>query len=249
MIRSTSSPRLGVAAALIAVLAVVIYGLHGAARFDLGGPSSWSLDGLRTWGEDPLLVVATVARWVALGLAYYLAAVLAALAVTGDSEKVGRVVPRSWIGPLAAMLGIGVVVVSATGSTDRAPSAVSAPLTLRSTSAALVLEPDPPLAIPTSPRTSLTPTPTPDELGPEQPAPAPTANDVVTVTGGDSFWSLACESLAESWGRPVTDAEIVPFWRTMIEANIDRLVEPGNPDLILPGQELRIPEVPPDPSG
>ena len=37
------------------------------------------------------------------------------------------------------------------------------------------------------------------------------------------------------------DAEITRYWRTLVEANRDRLVVPGNPDLVLPGQELALP--------
>jgi nucleoid-associated protein YgaU len=31
------------------------------------------------------------------------------------------------------------------------------------------------------------------------------------------------------------------YWRRLIDANRDRLVDPGNPDLLLPGQELVLP--------
>ncbi len=65
------------------------------------------------------------------------------------------------------------------------------------------------------------------------------------VSTGDSFWSIAEETLAESWGRvDLSDREIATYWKTLIEANEARLVEPGNPDLLLPGQELELPPTP-----
>ncbi len=72
----------------------------------------------------------------------------------------------------------------------------------------------------------------------------PVETSEVTVEPGDSFWSLAEEQLAASTGVDPTDGETAPYWFTMIEANQDRLVQPGNPNLILPGQQLCAPAVP-----
>ena len=41
----------------------------------------------------------------------------------------------------------------------------------------------------------------------------------------------------------ISDEDIAGYWRILIAANQDRLIEPGNPDLILPGQELTLPPV------
>ena len=69
-----------------------------------------------------------------------------------------------------------------------------------------------------------------------------------TVGPGDSFWKIAEEELGDAWGRDdLTDAEVATYWRTLIAQNMDRLVEPGNPDLLFPGQELMLPIVPPAP--
>lgn len=88
----------------------------------------------------------------------------------------------------------------------------------------------------------------PDDANPAVDAPVVAATAVgtseVTVEPGDSFWSLAEEQLVASTGVDPTDAETVPYWLTMIEANQDRLVKPGNPNLILPGQQLCAPTVP-----
>lgn len=63
------------------------------------------------------------------------------------------------------------------------------------------------------------------------------------VAEGDNFWSIAESTLEAETGGPVSDAEIHGYWLELIDANVDQLVEPGNPDLILPGQVLDVPPV------
>ncbi len=75
-----------------------------------------------------------------------------------------------------------------------------------------------------------------------------TATGPVTVTDGDHFWSLAHDRLAASWGRAPTDDELTPYWSEMLLLNEDRLLPPGDPDLIHPGQELMYPPVPRPPT-
>ena len=65
----------------------------------------------------------------------------------------------------------------------------------------------------------------------------------VTVADGDHFWDLARRHLAESWGREPTNAEVTPYWADMVELNSDRLLPPGDADLIYPGQDLIYPPV------
>ncbi len=69
----------------------------------------------------------------------------------------------------------------------------------------------------------------------------------LTVATGDNFWDLAEGELSEAWGRAPTDAEVVPHWQALVEANRDRLAPPGDPDLIYPGQLFTVPGVPADP--
>ena len=87
----------------LTVLTLVIVGLHWAERFDLGGPPGWTDAALDAWLADPVLVIATVARWLALGLAYYLAILMAAIAVTSDPERVARILPPGLWGLLVAV--------------------------------------------------------------------------------------------------------------------------------------------------
>ncbi len=63
----------------------------------------------------------------------------------------------------------------------------------------------------------------------------------VTVERGDNLWTISEDRLEVDLGRESTDAEIAPYWREVIDANQDRYVQPGNPNLILPGQVLVLP--------
>ena len=63
------------------------------------------------------------------------------------------------------------------------------------------------------------------------------------VAAGDNFWTIAESVLEAETGGPVSDGEIHGYWLDLIDANADQLVEPGNPDLIVPGQLLDVPPV------
>lgn len=65
-----------------------------------------------------------------------------------------------------------------------------------------------------------------------------------TVEPGDSFWSIATVILHTAWGRPPTDAEVDPYWLTLIAANRAALLHPDVPDLIYAGQTFVIPTPP-----
>ncbi len=66
-------------------------------------------------------------------------------------------------------------------------------------------------------------------------------SDRWTVQPGDCFWTIADDVLHRSWGRAPTDAEIVPYWLRLVEANRAELADPGNADLIFPGQVFAVP--------
>lgn len=97
-----------------------------------------------------------------------------------------------------------------------------------------------------SPAEAAAPTPAPPPAVAATPAPAPPpAVDVVAVAAGDCFWSISADVLADALGRPPSDGEVATHWRRLVEANRDRLVDPGNPDLLYPGQQLVLPAVTP----
>lgn len=80
------------------------------------------------------------------------------------------------------------------------------------------------------------------------------ADDLTTVVvePGDNLWSISEDRLDDDLGRAAVDPEVVPYWREVVDANQDRYVRPGDPDLIEPGQLLVLPptgyETPPRPS-
>ena len=97
-----------------------------------------------------------------------------------------------------------------------------------------------------SPTPDIGPAPPPASDAPEAgAAPSPSTRE---VEPGDHFWGVAARTLAQAWGRPPAAAEVVPYWRTLIEANRSRLADPGNPDLLFPGQVLDLPPVPQRPA-
>ena len=70
----------------------------------------------------------------------------------------------------------------------------------------------------------------------------------LTVRPGDHFWGLAERQLEAAWGRPVTAAEVAPYWRMLIDANQSR-ISSGNPNIIFPGQTFTAPDTPTPPPG
>jgi hypothetical protein len=68
--------------------------------------------------------------------------------------------------------------------------------------------------------------------------------DIWVVEQGDSFWSVAAETLADRAGGTrdaPDDGEVERYWRVLVDANRSRMPDPTNPDLLIPGQELALP--------
>jgi len=232
--------------ALITIVALIV-GLHGLSRLGLRGPSGRTRSELESWFDDPLRALATILRWVALVMAYYLAAILAAVIATGnqvDDSLLRFLLPTRLATTIGLTIGIGAVVIPLSGHMARTAepleSAAVESLHLTRLDEALTLEhfePDDGDSPRPIPQDGLTKTPTKISR--------PDADHLWTVAPGDSFWAIADEHLQDSWEREVTEAEVATYWTQLIAANTDRLVEPGNPDLLLPGQVLTLPELPP----
>jgi nucleoid-associated protein YgaU len=62
------------------------------------------------------------------------------------------------------------------------------------------------------------------------------------VDSGDSFWSIAADVLTPPGGPSPSDRAVARYWRRLVDANRRRLVDPRNPDLLRPGQELVVPD-------
>lgn len=94
----------------------------------------------------------------------------------------------------------------------------------------------PPTALPAVPVVPSPHAPAPEALPPPSVA-------TIVVEPGMSFWSIAEGVLAEAGaaGAPASDRALHRYWQALIEANRDRLVVPGNADLLLPGQSLVLP--------
>ena len=68
--------------------------------------------------------------------------------------------------------------------------------------------------------------------------PAPPVADTYVVVSGDCLWGVASDVLKQRLGRAPSDHEIVPYWRSLIEANADTFPDPN---LIFAGQIVRLP--------
>ena len=60
---------------------------------------------------------------------------------------------------------------------------------------------------------------------------------------GDSLWRLAEEMVGERLGRPASDAEVAPYWQSLVDANRSRL-RSGDPDVLFPGETVLLPGEP-----
>jgi len=63
----------------------------------------------------------------------------------------------------------------------------------------------------------------------------------ITVQPGDNLWTISESRLGIDLGREPTDAEVAPYWDEVIDANRDHFIQPGNPNLIHPGQTIVLP--------
>ena len=98
-------------------------------------------------------------------------------------------------------------------------------------------QPDPAVPQPGWTPTPLTPSPVPDEdVGLVTTVPREALPDRVVVRRGDTLWDLCARHL----GPRASTADIAQEWPRWYEANVG-VIGP-DPDLILPGQELVVPE-------
>jgi nucleoid-associated protein YgaU len=243
--RAAAGPALWAAALTAAAAGLYWSGRGSLAPPPLGDPGRW-----RAWLEarDPVVAAFSVLRLGALATVSYVVAVVA-LGLVVRAVGAGRLVlftDRLTIAPVRRMLaGLSLSLAATTVAT------VAVPATMLP---AAVAQPAPSSTTTTTvgpATTAATVTMhllTPADLSP---APAPPAAAAVparspvatawTVRPGECFWTIAESVLTQAWGRPPTDAEIVPYWQRLIAANAAALVHPGNPDLIFPGQIFQVP--------
>ena len=253
----------GLTTALATVLTV---GAERPGSPPLTRPSSW-----RSWAaeREPLDVVAAGARVVAVvALAYLLIVTLADLAagVLGARDRrrgrwLARITPR-FVGALSAA---AIAATSPAGADEAADAARVSPAHFDGSSQGIRaglgatmqlvtpgeetslpwaedVRPSPPddtsSAAPAEQRHDPDQLPPPSRSGPE----ASAHPGEWVVRPGDHLWGIAEEVLAEREGAAPTDAEVHRLWVRLVDANRDRLVDPQDPDLILPGQRLVLPD-------
>ncbi len=205
----------------------------------LCSPSAWT-----GWlsAHDPVVAAFAVVRLLALGLAWYALVVFVAGAGARAlaAARLAAHLDRLTLPPLRRLLAATMSVGLGTASLAPGPAGASAhrpspvvsmqPTTTTPGDAdALTMRELPPLD-------------NAPEAGPTVPLAEPSPTRTWTVRPGQCFWSIAEEVLAGSLRRPVTVAEILPYWQTLIRANRESLADPDNADLVFPGQVFTVPD-------
>jgi nucleoid-associated protein YgaU len=172
-------------------------------------------------GDDPALAVMAVVRVVAGVLAAYL------LVATLIAVRLPRLAPGFVRRLVAAAVGGGLLLTPVAASAERAaPPVTEAPVLHR---------------LPDPPTTRSGDATAPDVVPTRRQNEDAVAGEEIIVLPGDHLWGIAERALAARVGRAPSEAEIVPFWTALIEANRDRLLHRDDPDLIVPDQVLRLP--------
>jgi hypothetical protein len=228
--------------AMAAATAALQWAGHGQlAAPPLTEPGRWP-----AWldGRDPVMAAFGLLRVVALGGLWYVAGVtlLGAVVRAAGAASLMRVTDRFTIGPVRRMLAGSVSLgLAASGVVAVAAPAMRLPVAAAQTSTTSTT-PAPPATI-TMHRLGPAEVPapvTPASLVPQVSTP-PAPAERWTVESGECFWSIAEDVLAARLGRAPTDAEIIPYWQRLIEANRSELAQRDNPDLIFPAQTFVLP--------
>ena len=229
-------------------------------------PAEWSSWVLTT---DPAVVALALLRVGALAVTGYLALITVvgvavrvagaahlAMAVDRVTIPVVRRLLGAWLGASLAIGPTVAVVVPALRSpvaaepADRAgsePGTTGTPppvmRRLPATSGVPVMR-----RLPPARPTAGTPGPAATDPVATDPVGTPGAGPAATpstweVRAGESFWSIADAVLRRAWDREPSDAEVVPYWRRLIESNRRQLRDPANPDLVFAGQVFTLPPV------
>lgn len=262
VLRAALAATLAVAAVLVVLAAAWLLALAWlSAHARVGAPGPASTDELLALGAASVAV--SIAAWLCVGTALEVLSHVPGRVGRLAGEWADRLTPALARRVAAFILGVGVGVAggppqAVAGPRDSDPvstSSLSSPavpaepgfLPATSTSTMSTVDPGfggliaPPAAgftpapaepgfTPTAPR--VRPQVDPGLLGAR---PGPGSERDVVVHRGDSLWSIAARHL----GSDPTDAEVARAWPQWFEANRDRIGD--DPDLILPGQVLRVP--------
>jgi nucleoid-associated protein YgaU len=254
-----SARRLGNLVALLTFEAATIATLHRLGRIELF-QIDWT--DLPAWSatRHPEDVLAAALRVSALAVAYWVAAttVLYLGAVVG---RIGAVVRLARPGTLPVIRR----------AVERAATVTLTAATLAAPAASMASPPPPVifeigsdgLPIPVAPESGrpdgvappgaggpgYTPTSTHDDSGTAERSSRPGGGRRVDhgpaihdVVAGDNLWSIAEMHLEAVKGEPRSAAETADYWLRVVDANRDRL-RSGDPDLIYPGEKVRLPVI------
>ena len=256
MTRRTGLLRLaGWATGITGALVVLAASGHGPlSPPPLGSPGRW-----QAWFDQrqPAIAAFAILRMAAVGACWYLAAmtmvgavlrlvradVLVAVADTLTVAPVRRLLAGSITLTLAGLGPTNMLAAAAQPAPTTSTSIATSTSTTTASATTTSTAPDS-----TTPVTITMRRLPPPGSKPDQPSVQASAEaaDRWTVQPGDCFWTIADDLLQRPWGRAPTDAEIVPYWLRLIEANRSELADPGNPHLIFPGQVFTVPPLPPD---
>ncbi len=175
----------------------------------------------------------------------FLTGLLAGAVVVAGSSAVGATAPDDTT-TTSALDGsnppvMRVLEATATHDTVPPPTTVTAPAPTTTTTTTIAPAPSAATPLPyfTSPAA-----PTSASAGDPSPvtqAPSPGVAAEVVVAPGDHLWAIAERTVAQRLGPGADDTTIADYWRRLIDANHDRLVNPRDPGLIHPGQRLVLP--------
>lgn len=236
-------------------LVVLAGGLHHAGRGSLAPPPLTSWPGALDWAgqRSPGVTAMGLLRMAAEVTSWYLLALSMLAVATGLRSAPSRA--GDLVGPLAvrrlvqAGLGLGVAAtwsVPLSAGSTALPAAGAAPVELAregpSGSATMrpdhVVDPPPPSAGTAGMRPAAQPEARAQPVSRQLEPPTPTT---WTVEVGECFWSIATEIVSDLLRRAATDEEVAPYWARLVDANRPRLIDPDDPDLLLPGQVLEVP--------
>lgn len=146
----------------------------------------------------------------------------------------------------AVTVGAGVAVgliVGESGGHSRLAAPITGPASTAFPPTTVPTEPSSTRAPVTQPRTTQPPTTQPGSPagGPPPSRPGSPAAGLTLVQPGQSFWTIAVSTEQERLGRAPTPREVAGYWVSLVDANLPRLVRPGDPDLLYAGQALLLP--------
>ncbi len=231
-------------------IAVVLFALATSGQGALAPPPLESPSRWQAWFEqrEPASAAFAVLRMAAVCACWYLAAttVVGAVLRLLRADVLVAVADAFTVAPvrrlLAGSLTLTLAGIGPTATLARRPAGPVHHVHLVATSTSTSV---PAASTPDTITMRRIPPPDAEPDAPVADPPAVQSADRWTVQPGDCFWTIADDVLQRAWGRAPTDAEIVPYWQRLIEANRSELADPANPHLIFPDQVFTVPPVPP----